>query len=402
MKNFIKRQQRAIGIAVIGFLVSYGLFIGKPAPEKKPKAAPEIPITETFLANPSSLTLTVKTQGTIEPRFKIAISSQVSGLVIATSKEFFPGSYFTKDETLVSIEKADYEYAVAKAESQLAAARQRVAEEKGRALQAKRQWQQLGSSEANALFLREPQLAAANAAEYAALQELDAAKRNLTRTQISAPFNGRIMDKFVDVGQFVSPGARLVEVHATDAVQVRLPLTDRQIALLDLPLTEEDSIRLEIGEQDAIKVDLAARFGGKIWGWVGKIVRTEAQIDVKSRLVYAVAEIENPFISEKESGRPPLAPGMFVSAEIRTREFEGVTVIPRNLLRNDSTIPILNEENRFNYLPITVLKSNKENAWILGLKSGTKIVTRDSGMLRVGQKVLNQNSNKLVKAIDLE
>ena len=93
---------------------------------------------------------------------------------------------------------------------------------------------------------------------------------------------------------------------------------------------------------------------------------------------------------------------MFVSAEIRTREFEGVTVIPRNLLRNDSTIPILNEDNRFNYLPITVLKSNKENAWILGLKVGTKIVTRDSGMLSVGQKVLNQNSNNFVKAIDLE
>ena len=402
MKNFIKRHQRALGIAAIGLAVSYGLLVGKPAPEKKPETASEIRTAETFTAKPSSRSLTVKTQGTIEPRFKIAISSQVSGLVVGTSKEYFPGSYFTKNEILISIEKADYEYAVAKAESQLAAARQRVAEEKGRALQAKRQWQQLGSTEANALFLRQPQLAAANAAEHAALQELDAAKRNLNRTKISAPFNGRIMDKFVDVGQFVTPGARLIQVHATDVVQVRLPLTDRQVALLDLPLRMEDSVRLETGEEEAIRVELSAKFAGQRWSWNGKIVRTEAQIDVNSRLVYAVAEIDNPFISEKESERPPLAPGLFVSAEIRTKEFENVTVLPRNVLRNDSTIPIINEVNRFNYLPITVLKSNKETAWILGLKSGTKIVSGDSASLIVGQKVLSQNSNQFAKASDLE
>ncbi len=402
MKKFIESHQRALAIAAIGFAISFGFLVGKPEPELKTDFVKKIPAIETLEANPSSLALSVKTQGTIEPRLKIDISSQVSGLVIGTSKEFFPGSYFTKNETLVFIEQADYEYAIAKAESQLAAARQRVAEEKGRALQAKRQWQQLGSSEANSLFLREPQLAAAIASEHAATQELEAANRNLNRTKISAPFNGRILGKFVDIGQFVGPGARLAQVHSIDVVLVRLPLTDRQVALLDLPLRMEDSIRLEIGEQDALDVDLSALFGGQIWTWRGKIARTEAQIDVNSRLLYAVAEIENPFTSQKENDRPPLVPGMFVSAKIMTKKFDGVTVVPRSVLTSNSTIPIINNDNRFTYLPVTVLKSDKENVWILGLKSGTKIVTGDSGTLKAGQEVLNQNSNQFAKRSDLE
>ena len=400
MKNFIIRHRQAVIIATIGFVISYSLLVGKPAPEMKTDIIQQMPKVETYVASPKSLTLTVKTQGTVEPRLKIDISSQVSGLVTRTSKKFFPGSYFSADETIIFLEQADYEYAIAKAESQLAAAKQRVAEEKGRALQAQRQWQELGSKEANALFLREPQLASAKAQEHAALQELKAANRNLNRTKISIPFNGRILDKFVDVGQFVGPGTRLAKVYATDVVQVRLPLTNRQVALLDLPLRSEDIARLDIGEQDAIDVELSARFGGEIWSWEGKIVRTEAQIDVKSRLLYAVAEIENPFFQEKDSGRPPLSPGMFVSAEITTKKFNSVTVLPRKVLRNDSTILILNKDNLVNRLPITILESNKEAAWISGLKAGTRVIVGDTASLLIGKRVLSKSSNQLAEVSD--
>ncbi len=400
MKNFINRHRHAIGIGGIGLAISYGLLVGKPAPEMKTDVVQQIPTVETFLVNPKALALTVKTQGTVEPRLEIQISSQVSGLITSTSQDFFRGSYFSKNETMIFLEQADYEYAIAKADSQLAAARQRVAEEKGRALQARRQWQELGSTEANALFLREPQLAAAKAQEYASLQELEAANRNLERTKISMPFNGRILEKFVDVGEFVGPGTRLAQVYATDVVQVRLPLTDRQVALLDLPLRLEDIKRLNVGEQDAINVVLGTRFGGELWTWAGKIVRTEAQIDVKSRLLYAVAEIENPLLLGEESGRPPLSPGMFVSAEIQTKTFKSVAVLPRNVLRNDSTILIVNEDNRVNRLPITILESNKETAWISGLKAGTRVIIGNSASLSVGKKVVNESSNQLAQLSD--
>ena len=214
------------------------------------------------------------------------------------------------------------------------------------------------------------------------------------------PFNGRILEKFVDVGEFVGPGTRLAQVYATDVVQVRLPLTDRQVALLDLPLRLEDIKRLNVGEQDAINVVLGTRFGGELWTWAGKIVRTEAQIDVKSRLLYAVAEIENPSLLGKESRRPPLSPGMFVSAEIQTKTFKSVAVLPRNVLRNDSTILIVNEDNRVNRLPITILESNKETAWLSGLKAGTRVIIGNSASLSVGKKVVNESSNQLAQLSD--
>ena len=356
-------------VLVVGLGFAYGLLIGKEGPQPSAVPEPTPPVVEVLQVKPNNQALTVTTQGTVRPLREINLVSRVAGRVESVTPGFAAGGFFAASEPLLKIEDYDYQFAIARAESQVAAARQRVAEEQGRALQAKREWRDLGSDQANALFLRQPQLAAAEAALKAAEADLGAARLDLERTAISVPFNGRISEKYVDIGQYVTPGTPIAKVYATDVATVRLPLTDRQVALLDLPLNYDNAT-----PNAPTRVVLSAQFGKRTWEWQGEIVRTDASIDVDSRVVYAVAEIERPFAREAGSDRPPLAPGLFVNATISGRELAAVATLPRTALRSDGNVLIVDDDKRAQLKPVDLLHRSSEQVWVQGLAQGDQVI----------------------------
>lgn len=379
-----------LAVLLVGGGIAYGLLVGKPRPA--PAAAPETmpPLVDLVTVQPALQSLSVTTQGTVQPLREIDLVSQVAGRVVSTAGTFAAGGFFTSEQPLVRIEEADYQFAIARAESQVAAARQRVAEERGRALQARREWRDLGSAQANDLFLRKPQLAAAEAALRAAEADLGAARLDLERTGISVPFNGRISEKYVDVGQYVARGTPIARVYATDVAQVRLPLTDRQVALLHLPLSYDSS---EDGASTGADVVLQARFANQTWEWRGRIVRTDASIDVNSRMVHAVAEIQQPFAREPGSERPPLAPGLFVSATISGREIDDVVELPRDALRPDGSVLVVDNQQRAQPKPVDVLQSTPHRMWVSGLDRGDRVIVSDPSVAVAGMAVtVNDNA----------
>ena len=374
----------AVILLVVGGTVSYALLVGRPSPAPESPPAYSPPVVDVVVADPGSQSLSVDTQGTVRPLREIKLVAQVGGRVESVAPQFAVGGFFTAGEELVKVEDTDYRFAIARAESQVAAARQRLAEERGRALQAKREWRDLGSEQANALFLRKPQLAAAQAAMRASEADLDAARLDLKRTAISAPFNGRISEKHVDVGQYVAPGTPIARVYATDVAQVRLPLTDRQVALLELPLSYDNSS----ADTDAgAEVVLQTRFANRTWEWQGRIVRTDASIDVNSRVVYAVAEIPRPFAREEGSERPPLAPGLFVNATISGRQIDNVVELPRNALRTDGSVMIVDKQRRAQPRAVEVLQSNANVMWVQGLERGEQVIVSDPTLAIAGREV---------------
>ncbi len=369
-------------VMVVGLGSAYGLLVGKEAPQPAAVPMPTPPVVDVLQVKPSSQALTVTTQGTVRPLREINIVSRVAGRVEHVAPGFAAGGFFGAADALLKIEDFDYQFAIARAESQVAAARQRVAEEQGRALQAKREWRDLGSEQANALFLRQPQLAAAEAALKAAEADLGAARLDLERTSISVPFNGRISEKYVDIGQYVTPGTPIAKVYATDVATVRLPLTDRQVALLELPLNYDNA-----SPSDPAEVVLSAQFGNKTWQWRGQIVRTDANIDVDSRVVYAVAEIERPFAREPGSDRPPLAPGLFVNATISGRELPAVATLPRTALRSDGNVMVVDSEKRARLKSVDLLHRSSEQVWVQGLAQGDQVIIAESATTVAGMAV---------------
>lgn len=375
----------ALAVLLLGGAFAYGLLVGKPGPDAEavPEAAPLG--VDVVVASPETRSLAVETQGTVRPLREIDLVSQVAGKVVEVSPRFARGGFFAADELLVKIEDVDYRLQIARAESQVAAARQKLAEEEGRALQAQREWRDLGSDKANALFLRKPQIAAAQAALKASEADLEAARLDLARTQISAPFNGRISEKHVDLGQYVAPGSAIATVYDTNIVQVLLPLTDRQVTLLDLPLSyyDTDTPRESVG----VPVELRARFASREWRWQGTIVRTDANIDESSRVVYAVAEVEHPFSREEDSERPPLSPGLFVNATISGRQLPDVVELPRSAMRPEGIVMVVDEDNRARSRQVRILDSDAEKVWVRGLESGERVIVTQAALVLAGMEV---------------
>ncbi len=372
-----------VAVIGLGVTLSWGLLVGKPGPEPEALPADPLPRVDVVSAEPRSLELSVSAQGTVRPVRAIDLVSRVAGQVESVAAEFAAGSFFRDGDPLVAIEDVDYRFAIARAQSAVAAAQQRVAEEEGRALQAKREWRDLGNPAANALFLREPQLASARAALKAAQADLGAAELDLQRTRVDAPFNGRISEKFVDVGQYVTPGTRIARVYATDAVEVRLPLTDRQVALLNLPL----HYRGEDNPEALPAVTLRATFGSRDWEWQGRIVRTDASIDEDSRVVYAVAEVQEPFARGPGGERPPLVPGLFVSATVSGRTLEAVSSLPRSALRSESAVMLVDKRQQVVDRVVTVLQSEGGQVWVQGLQRGDRVIVREPTVTVAGMRV---------------
>jgi RND family efflux transporter MFP subunit len=314
--------------------------------------------------------LVVESQGTVSPRTESAVVPEVAGRVVWVSPNFVSGGFFESGDLLLRIDTHDYEQAVVRSRAEVANARLVLAQEEAESKVAHGEWNTLGSGEAVPLTLREPQLENAKAALAAAEANLAAAERNLERTRIRAPYAGRVREKSVDVGQFVTVGTVLGVIYAIDYAEIRLPLPDDDLAFLDLPLVYRGDLASARGPE----VLLRARFAGKTYEWKGRIARTEGEIDPVSRMVHAVAQVENPYGRAGDPDRPPLAAGLFVEAEIRGNLVEDVAVLPRAALHGTSQVLVVDEEDRLRFRDVDILRVTNEDLIVrAGLEEGEKV-----------------------------
>ncbi|UTA48072.1 efflux RND transporter periplasmic adaptor subunit [Simiduia sp. 21SJ11W-1] len=360
-----------------GALVAAAIVLLQPKPTPRP--APEPPLVRVPVVEAAAQTqaLAVYSQGTLTPLREIDLVAEVAGRVQSVADNFVAGAFFEAGEALVQIDPANYQLATIRAKARVAEAEQLLATEKGRARQARREWRDLGNAEANALFLREPQLKAAEAGVAAAQADLRQAELDLAKTAIGAPFAGRIRDIHVNRGQYVAPGSKLARVFDSEVVEVRLPLTDGQIALLDLPL----GYRAAPGEGTPVVV--RGTVAGELREWRGRVSRTEASLDTQTRMYHAVAEIR-----KQDNPDKPLVVGLFVRAEIAGRAIENVVQIPRTALYKDRQVVLVDATNQVRVVRADVLKSNAQFAWVrLPLEAGDRVATGRQGYLKPGARV---------------
>ena len=325
-------------VAIIG--IAFAIMLAKSA--KKPESKipqPKLPAVEVKIAEATRYTYRIQSQGTALPRTSIRLVSEVSGKVVSVAKSFDVGQIFTKGDVLLKIDARDYELALAQARSQVAQAQLRLQMEVKEADVVRREWELLNQGEPSGLQAREPQLASARAALEAALAAEEAAKRNLDRCEIRAPFDGMVARAGVRPGQFAALATPLGELFATDVVEVRLPLIASDLSFIDLP---RPGAKVALGQ--APKVTLSARAGERRTEWLGHIVRSEETVDPMNRMVYVVAQVIDPYGLAKRDGAP-LRSGTFVRASIEGRTQENVIVLPRHALRGKNQVWIVSEKS---------------------------------------------------------
>ncbi len=323
--------------------------------EPRPVAVFAAPVENT------NVTLTVTTQGEVRPLVNINLVPQVSGRIVYVNPNFIEGGFFEAGETLIQIDEADYRLAVTRAQAQVAQARQALVREQAEADLAAREWEELGEGEASSLTLREPQLAQARASLAAAEAQLQEARLGLERTRISAPFDGRVRTKSADVGQFVSPGTPLGEVFGTAAVQIRLPLTDDQLSMLNIPVAFQAS-----ASNPGPRASISAVLAGQHREWHAELVRTDSSIDTQTRVLYAIAQVNDPYGVAAVEGGSPLPVGLFVDAEIEGREVSGAYVLPRSALRGSDTVYVAEIGGTLGVRTVNVITSDPVRVVISG------------------------------------
>lgn len=339
--------------------------------EKKSELASAV-LVETVPAQLKSLDLSVVSQGTVRPRTETILAAEVPGKIVEVSPNFIVGGFFHKGEVLLRIDASDYETGVKRAEADLATRQAQYADQKARSDQALKDWKNLGrQGEPSDLTLRKPQLAEALAGVKAAEADLQKAKRDLLRTRITLPYDGLVRTKQVDVGQYVGPGTPLGGTFAIDTAEVRLPLSSRDLAYLHLP-----SVTNLADSNNRPKVRLSAGSSGISGEWQAEIIRTEGVVDETSRVVYAVAQIIDPYAVLGKSDLPELKVGTFVRAEIQGVHVDNVIVLPRYVLRANDTVLVANAENKLEIRPVEVLRAEPETVYISsGIAAGEQVIS---------------------------
>ncbi len=359
----IKRILFPIAIVVAGFITMGIIIKTGPTMDQKPPAS-SAPLVRTWIATSETVQLSVLTYGSVLPRTESELIPEVSGRVIKISPSMVSGGFIRKGEILLEIDPLDYEVALEQARASLAAAKSELTNAKKayeRLLDLAKQQSASQSQQDDALN----RLRFGQASIREAAARLSRAERDISRTKIKAPYDGRVRSKRVDIGQFVNRGAPIASLYATDFAEVRLPLHDEELAHLDLPLAGQESPN----QPTAI---LRARFAGANHTWEGKIVRTEGELDPKTRMINVVAQVEAPY--ERSGNRPPLAIGLFVEAEIIGNTVDNVYIMPRSALQANEQIYVLSSEYRLQFRDVNILRTVEEDVYITsGFKSGETI-----------------------------
>ncbi|MCK5888626.1 MAG: efflux RND transporter periplasmic adaptor subunit, partial [Methylococcales bacterium] len=200
--------------------------------------------------------------------------------------------------------------------------------------------------------------------------QLQKARLNLQRTEIKAPYAGRILEQFADMGQYVSPGNQLVKVFAIDYVEIRLPMTEKQRGMVDLPRP----YRGESGSHyNGPQATIQASIGGKAYEWTGQVVRTEGSIDRATRQVFVIVQVDDPYKRHSDN-RPPLEIGQFVKAEIQGQQLESVYAIPRTAVQGNDTIMVVDKDRLLQRKKIDVVWETQDSLLVKhGLAEGEQL-----------------------------
>ncbi len=378
------------GIGGSWWLIGHKTEIDEAKVKKIKHEPPTVTVTS---AKQEALRMDVKSQGLVTPRTEIDLVPEVSGKVTKVHPAFAAGGYFKKGETLLMIDPRDYEFAITRTKAAIAEAYKELLREREEASQAESEWQALGSGKATDYVLHKPQLKERQAKLAAAEADLDAAKLQLERCRLLAPFDGWVRDKRVSVGQYLNAGEQISRLYADADAEVRLPINSDQLEFLALPSQNGNG-------QSGPEVLLISHLGSKEPQWHGRIVRTTSSLDDKNALLYAIAEIPDAF--KAKDMQTALMPGQFVQATISGIERFDLLSLPKNALFGGNQVYSVDKQDKLKLHQVEILRN--ENSRIIvnkGIAPGERIVIAGVELPVDGMKVKVKPTSTQPTAISL-
>ncbi|WP_341503781.1 efflux RND transporter periplasmic adaptor subunit [Gallaecimonas sp. GXIMD4217] len=349
-------------LIIVGAIVATVVMMSmRKPPEKKDEAKPLLAV-EVVEAERKPVQFLVDSQGTVRPKTQTTLVAEVAGRILSVSDKFRAGGLVEQGEVLARIDDADYLTALHSAEAELARAKAGYEEEKAKAEVAAQEWKSVSKDKVTDIALRKPQLAREAALVRSAEANLDKARRNLERTVIRAPFDGLVRERRIDLGQYVSPGTQLGLVDDTAVAEVRLPVSDTELAWLGLNSSQPRGVTIELQSEVA----------GETHRWQAKLVQSTGVLDEQSRLSQLVAEVPDPY--GRDNGASVLLKfGTFVQASIQAELTRDLVVLPKSAVRGDQVV-VLDENRRVQRRTVQVERTDSDFAYVTsGLEAGEQV-----------------------------
>ena len=366
------RNITPVALVAASLVVAAILFANRPETVIEP-ARPVVAVVDVAEVRLQDFRIPVQAQGTVTPHRDTTLVSEVGGKILEVSPNFNAGGYVARGDVLVRIDDRDYQAALLRARAAVETAESNLAQEKGRAEVAFKEWQKLNdnfqrSDDARDLYLRKPQLEQAQAQLLSAQADLRKAQDDLERTVIRAPYDALIQEKRSDLGQYVSPGTPVARIFAVDFAEVRLAIPQGKLPYLDLPgVTGYD-------RNNAPLVDIYTDISGIVTHWTGKLDRTEAALDERSRVLFAVARVDDPYALGVDNTEP-LRVGTFVKANILGKEMSNLVMLPRYVVRAGNLVWVVDEQMTLRNRQVTTLRTAGDEVYVSGGLQGGDLVS---------------------------
>lgn len=204
----------------------------------------------------------------------------------------------------------------------------------------------------------------------------------LTKKRITAPFDGRLGLRLVDIGQDLSQGVAIVSLQALDPMRVNFSMPQKALAHI----------------KDGLEVRVTSNaVADRVFD--GSITAINTEIDAQTRTVRAQATLN--VKAEDGSSIPTLLPGMFASVEVVLPDEKEVLMIPISAVNfatfGDSVFVLENNENdqlsarqqfvqlgerRGDFVEVTKgleEGQNLANDGVFKLRSGATVVVKENG-----------------------
>jgi RND family efflux transporter MFP subunit len=360
--------QGVVALALVGAgVVGMGALKAQRQEIKKELPPAPVPLVRTVQIRTGTQPLIVRGEGTVKPMREIQLVPQVGGKVVYVSPALVNGGRFCNGDVLLRIDPEDYRLAVTLAMAKIKDSESRLSLLEEEAAAARDEWRahnngKTSRKEPSPLVTKEPQLVAARAKLEADEADLRKADLSLERTELKTPFNGRVSQEKVGIGQFVSPGQALATLYGTDAAEIVVPLEPGDLAWFHVP-------GFTNGNGSGAPAAVKALVAGMERSWSGRVVRTEGKLDERTRMINVVVRVEHPYAS-----LPPLATGLFVSVEIEGKALPGAAVIPRAALREGGRVWVV-EEGRLRFRNVSVARIEGERVLVAsGLSEQDQVV----------------------------
>jgi len=377
MRRFLFVPILLASLAVVALLVAVG---PEPEAQEFEPALTEVQVRSVRL---DTQRVVVTVDGTARPAHRTGVAAQVAGEIVWAAGALRAGNQVAEESPLFRIQQTRYSQAVAEARSRLAEAELRLLREQAAAELARSEWERTGV-EPDRLALGVPQLRAAEEGAAAARAALETAEADLRNTEVRAPHAGLVASRSAEVGEWVTPGQRLLELFSLDVFEIRVSLPDAALSLVDLPFRESGAqapparVTATLGPPDA-----EVR-----WTWEGRLARMEGEMDPATRFIPAVVEVAGPYQTTPD-GRPPLVAGMFVQVEIEGKEFPDVATVPVSAIRADGTVLVVDAEDRIRVREVDAFWPAGETDLLVrsGLAEGDRLVVPPPSMAAEGMRV---------------